>query len=90
MQKDMRKHTRIYLDYFGFDESDFIGCEVCEAQAVDIHHIKARGMGGNKNANDITNLMALCRRCHILYGDRKHLIEFLEDIHNKKICEKSV
>lgn len=84
----MRKHTRIYLDYFNYDETDFIGCEVCKAKAVDIHHIKARGMGGNKNANDITNLMALCRRCHIIYGDRKHLVEFLQEIHNNKIAEK--
>jgi 5-methylcytosine-specific restriction endonuclease McrA len=81
----LKLHTKTYFKHFGYDESDFISCEVCEAQAVDIHHIKARGMGGSKNANDITNLMALCRRCHIIYGDRKHLVEFLEDIHIKKL-----
>ena len=32
----------------GYDETDFIPCEVCGAQAIDIHHIEARGMGGTK------------------------------------------
>jgi len=86
----MKKHVKLYLDFFNYDVTSFIPCEICEAEAVDIHHIKARGMGGSKNANDISNLMALCRRCHITYGDRKHLIEFLEDIHNKIIYDKPV
>jgi 5-methylcytosine-specific restriction endonuclease McrA len=86
----LKNHTKVYCSHFGYILDEFIPCEVCGSRAVDIHHIKARGMGGSKNANDITNLMALCRRCHITYGDRKHLIEFLEEIHNKKICDKSV
>ena len=32
----------------GYDETDFIPCEVCGGQAIDIHHIEARGMGGTK------------------------------------------
>jgi 5-methylcytosine-specific restriction endonuclease McrA len=56
---------------------------VCGAQAVDVHHIEARGMGGNKEADVIENLMGLCRKCHIEYGDKKQYKEFLKDIHAK-------
>ena len=77
----MRKHTKIYLDYFGYDESSFIKCEVCGKKAVDIHHISARGMGGSKHKDYIENLMALCRSCHDKYGDKKQFKEYLTNIH---------
>ena len=67
----MRKHTRIYLEYFNFDELDYIPCEVCSSPAQDIHHIEARGMGGSKLKDNIENLQAVCRACHIRYGDKK-------------------
>jgi 5-methylcytosine-specific restriction endonuclease McrA len=79
----MRKHTQIYLQGMGYKKTDFIPCEVCGSQAVDIHHIEARGMGGNKRADVIENLMGLCRKCHIEYGDKKQYKEFLKDIHAK-------
>lgn len=81
----MKKHTKIYLSYFGYDQSDFIPCEMCGSQSVDIHHIKARGMGGSKKLDNIFNLMALCRDCHIEYGDKKQYKEFLQNIHNTKL-----
>ena len=39
---------------------------VKKAQAVDIHHIIPKGMGGVKNnrLNRIDNLFPLCRKCH--------------------------
>jgi hypothetical protein len=80
----MQKHTKIYFDYFGYDVTDFIPCEICETKAVDIHHIHARGMGGTKQADNIENLMALCRNCHIEYGDKKQHIDFLTQIHKNK------
>jgi hypothetical protein len=49
----MRKHTKIYLDHYGYDETDFIPCEICGAKAVDIHHIEAKGMGGSKTKDYI-------------------------------------
>lgn len=77
------------MDYFGYDVSDFIGCEVCGAKANDIHHILARSIAKSKE-NDITNLMALCRNCHSSKGDRKQFREFLQNIHNQKLkqCKK--
>ena len=81
----MKKHTKVYLDHFGYDKSDFIPCEVCGAQAVDIHHIEARGMGGSKHADVIENLMALCRKHHEMYGDRKQWKEWLQKLHDLKM-----
>ena len=79
----MQKHTQIYLQGMGYKKTDFIPCEVCGSQAVDIHHINARGMGGSKIADVIENLMGLCRKCHIEYGDKKQYKDFLKDIHEK-------
>ena len=81
----VQKHTKIYFDYFGYDKSDFIPCEVCGSKAVDIHHIKPRGMGGTRKPDRITNLMALCRICHAKYGDNKQWVEYLQNCHNIKI-----
>ena len=57
-------HLKVYLNHFGLDETDFISCEFCGAEAVDIHHLKNRGMGGSKIQDYIENLMALCRYHH--------------------------
>jgi 5-methylcytosine-specific restriction endonuclease McrA len=81
----MKKHTKIYLNYFGYTIADFIPCESCGSQAVDIHHIKARGMGGSKERDNIENLMALCRYCHDKMGDTKTYREFLEEKHKEKM-----
>jgi IS1 family transposase len=40
-------------------------------------------MGGSKDKDTIENLMGLCRKCHIEYGDKKQYKEFLKDIHAK-------
>ena len=77
----MRKHTRIYLEYFNFDELDYIPCEVCHSPAQDIHHIDARGMGGSKLKDNIENLQAVCRACHIRYGDKKQYKDMLIERH---------
>jgi len=81
----MKPWTRIYMQHFGYDISDFIPCEICGAKAVDIHHIKSRGMGGTKKKDVIENLMALCRTHHDEYGDVTDKREFLQDIHNKTL-----
>ncbi len=69
----------------GFHETDFISCEVCGKQATDIHHIKARGMGGSKQADNINNLQALCRECHVKYGDKKQHVDFLIEKHQERL-----
>ena len=77
------------MDYFGYDVSDFICCEVCGAQAVDLHHIEPRSMGGNPKGDkdSIENLMALCRKCHDSKGDRKEWKDWLKKLHKIKMDE---
>jgi len=77
----MKNHTKVYFKAFGYDTNSWIGCEVCRATAVDIHHIESRGMGGSKTADTIENLMALCRECHVEFGDKKHYKELLVATH---------
>lgn len=79
----MKPWTKLYMDYFGYDTSDFVSCEVCGKQAVDINHIIPRGMGGTKKADEIKNLMAVCRKCHIDYADRKMYKDFLINKHHE-------
>lgn len=81
----MQKHTKIYITFFGYDESDFIPCEICDKKAVDIHHIDARGMGGSQFKDRIENLMALCREHHEEYGDKKQFKEKLRELHTLKM-----
>ena len=50
------------MNFFGYDESSTILCEMCNDVAVDIHHLERR----NKIKNDyVENLIAVCRDCHI-------------------------
>lgn len=81
----MKPHVKKYFEHFGYDQIDFIPCEVCEAKAVDIHHIEARGMGGTKKEEDINNLMALCRKCHEDYGDKSQFKDYLNQIHRLRL-----
>tara|TARA_R100000657_G_C4575449_1_gene39566 strand:+ start:219 stop:485 length:267 start_codon:yes stop_codon:yes gene_type:complete len=80
----MQKHTKIYLEFFDYFGDEYIPCEMCNAKAVDIHHINSRGMGGS-NKNDINNLMALCRACHVKYGDKKKYMDLLKLRHKIKV-----
>lgn len=79
----MAKHKKVYFSHFDYVDGDFIACEMCGKPAVDIHHINARGMGGTKKTDEISNLMALCRKCHLFYGDKKQYKELLQNRHNK-------
>lgn len=84
----MKKHTKLYLDYFGYDISSFIPCEVCGYEAKDLHHIECRGMGGTKKEDTIENIMALCRECHIRFGDITEAKDYLKKIHQLRIQNK--
>jgi len=81
----MQKHVKLYMQFWGYDTSDFIPCEVCAAPAVDIHHIIPRGSGGSKLRDTKENLMALCRSCHHKadFGT-EYSKQFLQDIHDNK------
>jgi predicted metal-binding protein len=74
----MQAHTKIYMKYFDYGESDIILCEACHRVAQDIHHINGRGKG----KDIIPNLMALCRLCHSKVHEGKINNGDLQYIHN--------
>jgi len=61
----MKKYIKNYLKAYWYGEGDFIPCEVCWAQWVDIHHCIFKSQWGK---DDASNLIALCRDDH----DRAH------------------
>lgn len=71
------------MDFFGYKIPEDVFCEVCGSPAKDIHHIEARGMGGDPNGKKdvIENLQALCRHCHNNYGDVPECLEKLKEVH---------
>ena len=77
----MKKHTKIYLDYFDYGIEDFIPCEICGGKAVDIHHLEAKGMGGSKTKDYIENLIALCREHHVRCHSEKSFNQYAKGIH---------
>lgn len=79
----MKKHTKIYMEYFNYAPTEFIPCEICGCQAVDIHHIESRGMGGSNEKDFIENLMGVCRNCHNEYGDIEAIKNKLKQVHLK-------
>lgn len=80
-------YTQLYYEFFEYFEGDVIFCEVCLNVAVDMHHLKARGMGGRNRKDNIKDVMALCRDCHEKYGDKKKYMKSLKKIHYKKIID---
>lgn len=83
----MKLHTRNYLDFFSFQIPEDCVCEIpgCGRPGNDIHHVQARGMGGNPKGDKdhISNLMALCREHHVAFGDVPGKREWLRKVHFK-------
>ena len=79
----MQRHTRIYLKHFEYGEQDFIPCEHCGAKAVDIHHIKYRSQGGR---DEISNLIALCRKCHDMAHNKELTESDLRLLHRRRMA----
>ena len=74
----MQKHTKIYMNHWGYGEQDVILCENCGwKRAADCHHLLFKSQGGK---DEIENLMALCRNCHV----EAHR----SPVYNKKLKEK--
>tara|TARA_R100001163_G_C5038164_1_gene176919 strand:- start:733 stop:996 length:264 start_codon:yes stop_codon:yes gene_type:complete len=76
----MKKYVKIYMDYYDYVIDDVIQCEYCNKVAVDIHHIEARGIGGDPRGhkNQIENLIALCRSCHTKAETNKEFNNYLK------------
>lgn len=74
----MQKYIKTYLNYFDFKVQSDVICEICDRQAVDIHHIKGRGKG----MDVIENLIAVCRGCHNDCHNEKYTKAQIQSIHN--------
>jgi 5-methylcytosine-specific restriction endonuclease McrA len=76
----MQKYVKIYLDYFDYKVAEEVICEACGSPAVDIHHIHGRG----EDRDIISNLMALCRKCHDRATTSKNYVtpDEIQLIHN--------
>lgn len=82
----MKKHTKIYFDFFGVDYDQISGWHNCKSEisglpAQDIHHIDCKGMGGSKLKDNIENLIALTREEHDEFGDKKQHMDYLKQVH---------
>ena len=75
------------MDFWGYGIDDYIPCEACGARAVDVHHIDARGMGGDPTAGKdvIENLVGLCREHHELAEAEPEANKLIKEIHLKRI-----
>ena len=84
------KHTDIYFNALGYYKEDMAQCEICGKPATEIHHIERRGLGGTKNpeSNCLANIMAICRECHIEYGDKVKYKRMLKIKHLRLITQR--
>ena len=86
----MKPYTRNYFDFFGIEYDiptgyhDYIDCEVCKSQAVEIHHIIKKSQGGKDN---VENLIAVCRSCHNKAHDETLKQKDLQRIHDINILK---
>ncbi len=81
MARDNYKKT--YTDHYGYcaDEKIMCECGICGLEAVDIHHIKIKGMGGTKEKAKIEDLVGVSRECHDLAHDDPRYNEYLKEKH---------
>ena len=90
----MKTHTKVYFNFYGYNEADHIPCEICLHHfdmfnvAVDIHHISPKGMGGKAGKDKIENLIALCRKCHEDCHKSVYTKEYLFGINSIKRSSK--
>jgi len=67
----MQKYTKIVMDFYGYDISDFIPCFICGKRATEIHHIMPKSLEF-KDINNIYNLIPICRSDHEFYSAKKY------------------
>lgn len=78
----MKKHTQVYMNYFGYNKADFIPCECCGNEATSIHHLQFKSHQGGDHPR---NLMALCFQCHDkAHNSNREFNDKLKAIHMRK------
>ena len=87
--RELKKHTKVYMTFFDYGETDFVMCEFCQQdRAVDIHHLESRGMGGSKEKDYIENLVGLCRDCHNKCEHDKMANFYCKIKHLENVCHQ--
>ena len=87
----MQKHTKIYLEKV----QDPV-CEYCYVKFLaptpcdDVHHIHARGMGGSKKRDHIENLMGMCTKHHLEFGDKTNHKKMLLEVHERFLKDQKI
>jgi len=78
----MQKHIRNFIKHYNLTEGEVFMCQYCNnAPAVDIHHIRGR-LG--TNADDVKNLIGLCRQCHMQAHKQAEPYLTIDELLNKK------
>ena len=77
----MKKHVKNYMNHYKYGEQDMIICEYCMNPANDIHHLVYKSHGGT---DEIHNLIALCRTCHLHAHNHKDFNLHLIKLKNKE------
>jgi len=85
----MQNHTKVYMTFFNYEAGDFIPCEMCGSQAVDVHHLTKQSKFGKKKEKDfIENLCGLCRDCHIKADSDSMFNMFARIKHLELVCHQ--
>lgn len=76
----MEKHTKIYLEYYEYDDWHETQCEFpgCTNYVHDVHHIIYRSQGGK---DQIEYLMGTCVLHHNEIHEEKYAKEWIKKIH---------
>ena len=82
----MKNHVKVFMEYYGLTEADFIPSMISGKKADDIHHIEQKKMGGKAvNPDRIDNLISVTREEH----DKCHRYEISKES-QKAIVEDCV
>lgn len=75
-------YNQVYDEFFQIDVHWPRRCELTGSTVIpEIHHIKARGMGGSNEHDGIENLMCLQKKAHYYFGDKEQFMDFLIENH---------
>ena len=91
----MKKHTKIFMDYWDISIADVTPCFGCDgfkgAIVNDVHHLEKRQGGGDpKGLKDRPdNLIGLCRTCHTKADENNDYNDLMKDKLKERILRKT-
>ena len=93
MKTLLKNYKKVFTKYWGYSDQDTPICWGCfKREAVELHHLISKGMGGVKNnrLNRPDNLFPVCRNCHTLAHQNKFVNEQFKIYLKDKIANKDV